>query len=328
MGLNTTRILDDLTNYVVWRERGVYPQERGFKEIQSEFLERARAKARRIFEDLSSFGASFFNLESEEYPSLLLQVQKPPYGIFCIGDCGVLKRKMISIVGTRRSSGYGESLARKFARELAQDFVVVSGMAYGIDSKAHEGAMETGKTVAVLASGVDIPTPKGNTQLYKRIIENGCVISPYMLGERALKHRFVERNALIAGMSLGTLVVEAPRKSGALITASLAVEFGRDVFAIPGDVGKYRSEGTNRLIKFGALAVTDPEDILSYYKIERVKEKEPSDPVYELVKSGLGYPEDISKKLGVPIENVLSRLSELEIEGLVYRDVDQQYRIL
>ena len=314
---------DEILSYVIWRKTNLYPWE--IDSLNEDFMDSAFKMAKNIKSSMD--GIEFFSLESERYPKLLSEIQKPPYGIFCKGDCGVLKREMFSIVGTRRSSGYGESLARKFARDLSKEFVMVSGMAYGIDSKAHEGALERGYTVAVLASGVDIPSPKGNASLYKRILERGCVISPYAPGEEAKRYRFVERNSIIAGLSIGTLVVEAPRKSGALITASMAADFGRDVFAVPGDVGKYRSEGTNQLIKTGAMIVTDPSDILEYYG-KGFKERGVSNPVYELVRKGFGDPEEIADILEISIVDVLSELSELEIEGLVQRGSDQIYRPL
>lgn len=314
---------DEILGYVIWRKTNLYPWE--IDSLEDSFMDEALKMAKDIERKMD--GIEFFSVESEDYPKLLSEVQRPPYGIFCLGDCGILKEEMFSIVGTRRSSGYGESLARKFAMELSEEFVIVSGMAYGIDSKAHEGALENGHTVAVLASGVDVPSPKGNVSLYRRILERGCVVSPYAPGEDAKRYRFVERNSIVAGLSVGTLVVEAPKKSGALITASMAADFGRDVFAIPGDIGKYRSEGTNYLIKSGAFMVTDPSDILEYYG-KSPEKKEISDPVYDLLKNGYGDPEEIASVLGISIVDVLSRLSELEIEGFVQRGSDGIYRPL
>ncbi len=315
--------VDEILSYVIWRKTGLYPWETS--SLSRDFLDSALEEARVLKNRMNSI--EFFSVESDGYPRLLSEVQRPPYGIFCLGDCGVLKRDLFSIVGTRKSSSYGENLARRFAKELSKEFVIVSGMAYGIDSKAHEGALESGYTVAVLASGVDVPSPKGNASLYRKILERGCIVSPYAPGEEAKRYRFVERNSIIAGMSIGTLVVEAPRKSGSLITASMAADFGRDVFAIPGDVGKYRSEGTNYLIKTGAVAVTEPEDILSYYGKSSERE-EVSNPVYGLVKQGFGDPEEIASILKISIVDVLSELSELEIEGYVQRGSDNLYRPL
>ena len=314
---------DEILGYVIWRKTNLYPWE--IDSLDENFLDTAFKIAEDIKNRMNDI--EFFSLESENYPKLLSEIQRPPYGIFCKGDCGVLKGEMFSIVGTRKSSGYGESLARKFARELSKEFVIVSGMAYGIDSKAHEGAIESGYTIAALASGVDVPSPKGNSSLYKKILKKGCVISPYAPGDEAKRYRFVERNSIIAGLSIGTLVIEAPKKSGSLITASIAADFGRDVFAIPGDVGKYRSEGTNYLIKTGAMMVTDPSDILEYYG-KNFEERKVSNPVYDLVKKGFGDPEEIADVLGIPIVDVLSELSELEIDGFVQKGLDDIYRPL
>ena len=314
---------DEILGYVIWRKTNLYPWE--IDSLDENFLDTAFKIAEDIKNGMNDI--KFFSLESENYPKLLSEIQRPPYGIFCLGDCGVLNGEMLSIVGTRKSSGYGESLARKFSRELSKEFIIVSGMAYGIDSKAHEGAIEGGYTVAVLASGVDVPSPRGNSSLYREILKKGCVISPYAPGDEAKRYRFVERNSIIAGLSIGTLVIEAPKKSGSLITASMAADFGRDVFAIPGDVGKYRSEGTNHLIKTGAMMVTDPSDILEYYG-KNFEEKKYSNPVYDLVKKGFGDPEEIADVLGIPIVDVLSELSELEIDGLVQKGPDDIYRPL
>ncbi len=326
--------MNELEAYEVWHKTSILPPlDESFdsfaKNLPPALSERFRdheSFQRRISDALKK-GMKFIHIESDLYPNLLKEIQKPPFGFFCVGDVSVLKEKMLSIVGTRSSSAYGERVARKFSSELSKHFVIVSGMAYGIDSKAHEGALEDGRTIAVLASGADVPSPKGNSHLYKKIIKNGCALSPYPPGEEAKKHRFVERNAIIAGISLGTLVVEAPKKSGALITASFAADFGRDVFAIPGDIGRKGSEGTNWLIKMGALPVTSPSDILFHYGISVDDEAEKSDPVLEMIRSGIGDPAEISEFLGMELPEVLSRLTELELSGLVYEE-NGQYRPL
>ena len=326
--------MNELEAYEVWHKTSIVPPlDESFdsyvKNLPPALSERFRdheSFQRRIYEALKE-GMQFIHIESNLYPNLLKEIQKPPFGFFCVGDVSVLKERMFSIVGTRSSSAYGERIARKFASEISKHFVVVSGMAYGIDSKAHEGALENGRTIAVLASGADVPSPKGNTGLYRRIIEKGCALSPYPPGEEAKKHRFVERNAIIAGISLGTLVVEAPRKSGALITASFAADFGRDVFAIPGDIGRRGSEGTNWLIKVGALPVTSPSDILSHYGISASDEAEKSDPILEMIRNGIGDPAEISESLGMDLSEVLSRITELELSGLVYEE-NGEYRPL
>ncbi len=254
------------------------------------------------------------------YPELLKEIPDPPPVLFCLGDRSVLKGRKFAIVGTRKSTPYGEKIAYKFAKELSREFVIVSGMAFGIDAKAHLGAMETGKTIAVLASGVDIPSPRGNRSLYNKISKNGCVLSVYPLGEGATRYRFPERNSLIAGLSSGVLVVQAPMKSGALITANWALDFGRDVFAIPGDIGKYSNEGTNWLIKNGAIPVTSPSDIAIYYGLGVSESTNVESEVLELIRGGVDTVDDLLEITGKSIGEILSEISRLEMMGIVSND--------
>ncbi len=270
-------------------------------------------------ERLSKSGAKAITLWEDLYPDLLKRVPDPPPVLFCLGDHTVLKEKMLSIVGTRRSTPHGEKTARRFAMELSKEFVIVSGMAYGIDSSAHLGAMENGRTVAVLASGVDVPSPKGNYGIYRKIVERGCVLSVYPLGENATRYRFPERNSTIAGLSVGVLVVQAPMKSGALITANWALDFGRDVFSIPGDIGRYANEGTNWLIKIGAIPVTSPRDILEYYGIAPESEEHSSD-VLDLIRKGVDTVEDLTKETGRSVGEILAEITELELKGYVLNE--------
>jgi DNA processing protein len=169
------------------------------------------------------------------------------------------------MVGTRRCSEYGANVAEMLAHGLAASgAVIVSGMALGIDSYAHKGALAgDGSTVAVLGSGLDIIYPEENTKLYARIAEKGAVITEYSLGTRALKENFPARNRIIAGLSMGAIVVEAPERSGSLITAKIALEEGRDLFAVPGNI--YYSRGSNQLLKECAKLVTEPTDVLEEY---------------------------------------------------------------
>ncbi|RKX52232.1 MAG: DNA-protecting protein DprA [Thermotoga sp.] len=254
------------------------------------------------------------------YPELLKEISDPPPVLFCLGDRSVLKGRKFAIVGTRKSTPYGEKIAYKFAKELSREFVIVSGMAFGIDAKAHLGAMETGKTIAVLASGVDIPSPRGNRSLYNKISKNGCVLSVYPLGEGATRYRFPERNSLIAGLSSGVLVVQAPMKSGALITANWALDFGRDVFAIPGDIGKYSNEGTNWLIKNGAIPVTSPSDIAIYYGLGVSESTNVESEVLELIRGGVDTVDDLLEITGKSIGEILSEISRLEMMGIISND--------
>ena len=196
------------------------------------------------------------------YPPALAAVDVPPPLLYVKGDAGHLARPMVAIVGARNGSAAGQKLARLFASRLgAAGFVIASGLARGIDGAAHEAALERG-TVAVLAGGVDNVYPPEHADLQRRIAARGCLVSENPPGFVPRAQDFPRRNRIISGMSLGVLVVEAARRSGTLITARMAAEQGREVFAVPGHPLDPRAEGTNRLLKSGATLATEPEDVL------------------------------------------------------------------
>lgn len=202
------------------------------------------------------------------YPELLKSMKKPPILLYYMGNLPNLNNRVcVSVVGTRKMTEYGMRSCYKIAYELASaGAVVVSGMALGIDSVAHAGAIGAhGNTIAVLGCGIDVIYPKQHRKLRKHICEHGAVITAYHPSTPAYKNNFPERNAIISALSEGTLVVEAPRSSGALITAEHAAEQSRTVYALPGSVEEPMSEGPNHLIKNGAMAITCARDILQYY---------------------------------------------------------------
>jgi DNA processing protein len=203
------------------------------------------------------------------YPALLGAIHDPPPAIFLRGDGGeaLLSRPAVAVVGARSCSAYGRSVARTLGRELAAaGLVVVSGMARGIDGEAHRGALEAGGvTVAVLGCGVDRDYPAAHAELARRIRERGLVVSEYEPGVEPAPWRFPARNRIIAGMSEAVVVVEARERSGALITADFALEEGRDVCAVPGEITSALSAGTNALLRLGAMPVTSAGDILELF---------------------------------------------------------------
>ena len=203
--------------------------------------------------------------DDKYYPNKLKLIYDPPELLYCLGDIRLLNEPSIAIVGTRNASNYGKRIAYNLSQELSKRGVtIISGLASGIDSYAHEGAFKNvGKTIAVLGSGIDVIYPKENEDLYKSIIKNGgLIVSEFPLGTKPEKDNFPKRNRIISGLSDGVVVVEAKKKSGALITADLALEQGRSVFAVPGNIDSQNSEGTNNLIKEGAVPVTSYLDIL------------------------------------------------------------------
>jgi DNA processing protein len=199
-----------------------------------------------------------------EYPRTLLQIYDPPVLLYVRGDAKVLNEPSISIVGTRRPTLYGTQMAERLGREIAaRGVVVVSGMARGIDAIAHQGAMTVnGRAIGVLGTGVNVCYPKENKKLYAKVLERGAIISEFPLGTHPAPENFPIRNRIVAGMPLGVVVVEGAQYSGSLITARLAMEFGREVFGVPGNVTQPVSFAPNQLIRQGAKLVTNGEDVI------------------------------------------------------------------
>jgi DNA processing protein len=228
-----------------------------------------------------------------EYPRLLAAIHDPPAALFVrgAGSETILGGSAVAVVGARACSAYGRSVARSLARELAAaGLVVVSGMARGIDGEAHRGALEAGVTVAVLGCGVDRDYPAAHAELARRICEQGLIVSEYEPGVEPAPWRFPARNRIIAGLCEATIVVEARERSGALITADFALEEGRDVFAVPGEITSNLSAGTNALIRLGATPVTSAGDVLELF--------------------GLAHAEPATESLGVVARALLERLRD------------------
>ncbi len=217
----------------------------------------------KIIDAINRVGASYINFKNVNYPKQLTTLPDKPVGFYAIGDID-FSAPAISIVGSRNCTVYGQLIARRFASAFAQaGYTVISGMARGIDTMAHLGALEAGgKTIAVLGSGVDVVYPPENMNLYQKIIASGAVISEFPMGTRADRQNFPIRNRIVAGMSLATLVVESDIKGGSMITARVAGEYGRDVFAIPGRIDSPLSRGCNALIRDGAILASCPDDII------------------------------------------------------------------
>lgn len=217
----------------------------------------------------ASHKIGIISYEHEFYPQKLKLISNPPAVLYFRGTFPDLNNRLaLGIVGTRKMSEYGKKMAYKISYELAAaEAVVVSGMALGIDAVAACGAISGGgRTVAVLGSGVDVVYPSQHAKLYEKIIENGCVISEYPPTSSSLPSHFPQRNRIISGLSSGTVVMDCDFDSGAMITASRAIEQGRDVFAVPGNVGDKNSRGTNKLISEGATMVSSADDILREYE--------------------------------------------------------------
>lgn len=271
-----------------------------------------------------------------EYPELLREIAQPPAQLYVRGT--IPSGQCFAVVGTRMPTPYGKALTPKLVEPLARaGLVIVSGLAYGVDALAHEAALAVGgHTVAVLGTGIDEESlyPRKHRKLARKIVERGgAVISEYAPGTGAMKHHFPARNRIVAGMSVGTLVVEAKEKSGALITAKFAVEENRDVFALPGSVTSAHSVGPNRLIQQGATPVLSPADILDAYGLVPQQLALSIVDGVTLVPSGVEgteaqrilaaldadalHVDAIATATGLPTKQLLPLLTQLELSGLI-----------
>lgn len=223
-------------------------------------------------------GVKLILRDSPDYPALLKEIPQPPFGLYVLGTMPQENMKNIAIVGTRKATIEGKELAKKFAAELAErGFAIISGLALGIDAAAHEGCLEArGATAAVMGNGLGYFYPRTNERLAKKILtEGGAIISEYPVGTEPLPYRFLERNRIVSGLSEGTLVIEAPENSGALVTANHALDQNRNVFVVPGPISHPNYVGSNRLIRNGAELVSKTEDILEAFNMETSAEKIP-----------------------------------------------------
>ena len=279
-----------------------------------------------------------------ELPGCLGDLSRPPAGLWLLGDAGALEgapKRHVAIVGTREASPYGERTAARLATACTRaGLVVVSGLARGVDSVAHRAALAAGgSTVAVQGTGVDVPYPVGHRSLHAELSERGTVISEMEPGARAMPGCFPRRNRLIAALCEVTVVVEAGFKSGAVNTASQALELGRTVAAVPGPIDEPRSAGCNLLIRDGAQVITDVDDLLALFglstkttpgtaagtRAELGSRGDPGDEsaVLGAIRRGAASAEQIAMELNVPIRHVFSVLLNLEMLGLISRDGGQ-----
>jgi DNA processing protein len=269
---------------------------------------------------------------SQEYPALLKEISDPPLALNVSGR-SLEPGPAIAVVGTRKPTPYGLKVARSFSEELAgAGLTIVSGMARGIDASAHRGALESGgATVAVLGSGLDVCYPQTNRALYEELVEKGTLVSEYEEGTPPLPHHFPTRNRIISGMSLGVLIVEGKSDGGAMITARLALESSREVFAVPGPVHSSMSAGPHLLLRDGARIVTSPSDVLEELGLEGQLSLNMDERARELsltpdearLMDHLGGEvkllDLLASSLKMPVSTVSAILCRLEIKGVVSR---------
>ena len=302
------------------------------KRAISEFLTfRGKVRLDEHRRKIEAAGIQLITWPDDDYPQLLTQIDDPPIVLYVRGRLTQGDQLALAIVGARKASAYGREVAHHFARKLAERGVtIISGLAHGVDAAAHRGAIEAGgRTLAVLGSGLDVIYPYDHRTLADEIAAQGAVISEFPLGTKPDRYNFPRRNRIISGLSLGVLVAEATDKSGALITAALAAEQGKDVFAVPGNIFSDASSGVNQLIQDGAKPVMKIEDILEELNItahavetrQTAERIAPADPVEAQVLAAVGpngaHVDDLARSTGLPIQTLLSTLMLMELKGLV-----------
>jgi DNA processing protein len=293
-------------------------------------------------------GCRIVNWNEPEFPQSLLQIYDPPVLLYVRGDASILNLPSIGIVGTRRPTVYGTQMAERMGRDLAKrGLTIVSGLARGVDAVAHQGATAVGgRAIGVLGTGIDVCYPKENKKLFEKVLERGAIISELPTGSHPAPENFPVRNRIIAGMPLGVLIVEGKQYSGSLITARLAMEFGREVFGVPGNVTQEVSFAPNQLIKQGAKLVTNAEDVIeelptpiraALVQAEALDSEQRNllvaedlsptqKKVYELLSTEAPrHIDDIVETSGLNSSEVLATLFELEMKGIIRQLPGKQF---
>lgn len=311
--------------------------------------QRPLSDAARELAQAQTAGCRLLTWDESEYPARLREIYDPPPLLYVYGNAELLRKHPIAIVGARRPSPYGNQMAERLGRDLAaRGLVVVSGLARGIDASAHRGALSAvaGATIAVLGCGIDVVYPKENRKIYEEIRQRGALISEFPLGAFPAPQNFPIRNRIIAGMVLGVVVVEGAQYSGSLITARLAMEFGREVYGVPGNATQPSSFGPNQLIKQGAKLVTGWEDVIEelptpvraeLLPVESVSQKERAllieeslgaseRPIYNLLSTDQSrHVDELVETSGLTSSEVLATLFDLEMKGMVRQLPGKQF---
>lgn len=295
------------------------------------------------WEALKKENIQMITISDLEYPQILKEIHNPPFILYKKGTLDLNSLPMISVVGSRKYSSYGSQVAYSLSKDLSNAGVlIVSGMALGIDTFAHKGALDAnGKTIAVLGNSLENEKiyPRNNFNLSKQIEENGAIISEYPLGTEAGPMTFPARNRIIAGLSLGTIVVEASEKSGSLITARMSLEYNREVFSVPGSIFSSVSSGTNNLIKEGAKVVTGAKDVLEELNLNKNKEiekksisknpdSEEERKILSILSSDPLHIDNISKIAKLQPASCASTLIMMEMKGWIKNIGGQNYIII
>ena len=289
---------------------------------------------------LEKFNVRLISITEDEYPDLLKFIYNPPILLYLKGNILPRDNRAIAIVGTRKPTNYGKMMVRNIGIEIAKaGFTIVSGLAYGIDGCAHKAAIDAGgRTIAIFGTGLDIVYPAAHKNLAQNIIQSGALVSEFSLGSKIEAWNFPTRNRIISGMSKGTFVVEGKKTSGALLTAKIALEQNRDIFALPGNINSPQSEGPNYLIKLGAKIVTCSQDILEEYQINMQAKSYKITPkmtkeegsIYNLLQKNeknLSLDEMVEQSSLSPAQ-LSAMLLNMELKGIIKREAQNRYWIL
>ena len=304
------------------------------KAFLQKLLQKDLRRAEWCLKQAKKTGAVVIPMGCSAYPESLRTIKDPPIVLFALGDVSLLQTRCIAVVGTRRASPYGRWAAGEIARRVSLAGVtVVSGMAEGIDSAAHTGCLKAGgKTIAVFGTGVDVCFPRSNLRLYEEIREKGLLLSEYTFGEGGYAYNFPERNRIISGLSESCIVAEGAIKSGSLITAGLAAEQGRNVFALPGNINQPGSAGTNLLISEGVTPINSMEHLLQTLGIAALGFAQRTDLsgqerklMSHIASCGSSSKQYILESCGLPFAESAPLLTCLELKGLVRLEGSQVY---
>lgn len=283
----------------------------------------------RLISEYDSLNVTVISIKSEDYPELLRETDAPPILLYCRGNVSLLKTDCLAVVGTRRATNYGKTSCNKIVSQVAsQGITIVSGLAEGIDTVAHKTALDVnGKTIAVIGSGLNYVYPSSNETLYKEIVDKGgLIVSEYKPSEPVVTYHFPVRNRIIAGLSRATFVVEAGEKSGSMHTKNYALDYGREVFALPARINDIYSVGCNKLIRSGqARMVLSAEDFMEFYgglksnsvEVKTLELSFDEQKIYDELDLNELAVDELSVKTGLEPKVLLTLLMRLEIKGII-----------
>ncbi len=314
-----------------------------YKSVKNESEKRRALEfAKSEYEEAEKLGIKFLTYNDTQYPQQLRNIYSPPPVLYCLGNTELIgTEEILSIVGTRNPTDYGRNICSEIVREISKfQITTVSGLARGIDTIVHEETMKNGsRTVAVLGCGVNIIYPASNRKLFNEIKDNGLIISEFPLNTKPEPGNFPKRNRIISGLAKGVVVVEASKKSGSLITAEFALNQGKDLFAIPGNVYSYKSKGTNYLIKNGAYlteCANDVVEVLFPYKVneescENIQTEAPVfdspqlEDLYKIIREKPVNIDELVIKTGLSIPDITVLLSNLQLLGHITEQTGKVY---